>query len=160
MTKDRTTLARFLDAQAADYDTALAEIRSGRKRSHWIWYTFPQIAGLGASVMSATYALRDRGEAVEYLSDPLLRRRLLEITGAAAAQLRSGVRLDTLMGSSIDAAKLVSSMTLFAGVARSLPAAELNEQINTLAAAAEEILAAAESQGYPRCAHTLSRLAL
>ena len=161
MTNERTSVRRFVDAQAGgEYETALAEIQSGRKRSHWIWYTFPQIAGLGASQMSQTYAIRDSGEAVQYLSEPLLRQRLLEITRAAAAHIRAGARLDTLMGSPIDAAKLVSSMTLFAEVARSLPASVRSEDTDALAVAAEEILGVAEAQGYPRCAHTLSRLAL
>ena len=112
-------IARFVEAQAGgEYEGALAEIRAGRKRGHWIWYTFPQIAGLGTSHMSQAYAIHDRSEAEEYLRHPLLSQRLLEIASAAADHLRNGVALNTLMGSSIDAAKLVSSMTLFGEVAR------------------------------------------
>ena len=75
-------LSRFHAAQARDYDTALSEIRAGRKRSHWIWYIFPQIRGLGYSSTAQYYALEDLGEAKAYLADPVLRQRLLEISGA------------------------------------------------------------------------------
>ena len=73
------SLDRFHDAQAspsAGYDTALAEIRRGRKTSHWIWYIFPQLAGLGRSSTARAYAIRDLAEACEYLRDPLLLRPL------------------------------------------------------------------------------------
>ena len=82
-------LERFKTAQespGSGFDTALAEIRAGRKRSHWIWYIFPQLAGLGGSARSKTFAIEGEGEAEEYLRDPLLRARLLEITAAAAGQ--------------------------------------------------------------------------
>ena len=152
-------LTRFVEAQAnGDYEAALGEITAGRKRGHWIWYTFPQIAGLGTSHMSQAYAIRDRGEAEEYLRHPLLSQRLLDIAGAAADQLRKGVPLNTLMGSSIDAAKLVSSMTLFGEVARTLPEGARTATTDGVANAAEAILAAATSQGYPHCEHTLKRL--
>ena len=152
-------IARFVEAQAdGEYEAALAEIRAGRKRGHWIWYTFPQIAGLGTSSMSQAYAIHDRGEAEEYLRHPLLSHRLLEIASAAADHLRDGVALDTLMGSAIDAAKLVSSMTLFGEIARTLPERARTPTTDGVANAAESILAAAGSQGYPRCEHTLKRL--
>ena len=70
------SLERFHEAQAgrgAGYDTALAEIRAGGKRSHWIWYIFPQIEGLGGSSTARAYALQDLGEACAYLRDPILR---------------------------------------------------------------------------------------
>ena len=157
---ERSEIARFVEAQAdGEYEAALAEIRAGRKRGHWIWYTFPQIAGLGTSSMSQAYAIHDRGEAEEYLRHPLLSHRLLEIASAAADHLRDGVTLDTLMGSSIDAAKLVSSMTLFGEVARTLPAQSRTVTTDSLADAAETILAAAAPQGYPRCEHTIRVLA-
>jgi uncharacterized protein (DUF1810 family) len=153
-------IARFVEAQAGgEYESALAEIRAGRKRGHWIWFTFPQIAGLGTSPMSQAYAIHDRSEAEEYLRHPLLSQRLLEIASAAADHLRNGVALNTLMGSSIDAAKLVSSMTLFGEVARTLPESARTATTDALAAAAEAILAAAASQGYPRCDHTIRVLA-
>ena len=64
-------LERFMDAQNGIYDQALEELRSGRKRSHWMWFIFPQIAGLGSSAMTATYAIRSAEEAAAYLADPL-----------------------------------------------------------------------------------------
>jgi uncharacterized protein (DUF1810 family) len=149
----RSELDRFHKAQAnGEYEAALGEMRDGRKRSHWIWYVFPQIAGLGKSHMSQTYALRDRQEAEAYLRDPVLATRLLEISQAAAAHLKKGVPLATLMGSSIDAAKLMSSMTLFAEVGRAQPEAR------ALVEAAETILDAGSQQGYRRCEFTLGQL--
>jgi len=152
-------LDRFVTAQAnGEYEAALSEITSGRKAGHWIWYVLPQLAGLGMSHMSQTYAIQDRGEAVEYLRHPVLSARLLEIANAAAAHLRAGVALTTLMGSSIDAAKLVSSMTLFGEVARTLPAGGAPETTRGIADAAAAILAAAQAQGYAPCRHTHERL--
>jgi len=152
-------LYRFVHAQAGgEYETALAEMKAGRKHSHWIWYVFPQIAGLGMSSMSQTYAIRDREEAVAYLQHPLLSARLLEITRAAAGHLKQGAALDRLMGSPIDAAKLVSSMTLFHDIARGLPAGASSADTEALANDAATILAAGEAQGYPPCRHTRSRL--
>lgn len=104
-------LSRFHRAQARDYDTALAEIRSGRKRSHWMWYIFPQIAGLGFSSTAAFYAIRDLDEARAYLADPVLRGRLLEISGALLEL--PGSDPGAVMGYPDDL-KLRSSMTLFA----------------------------------------------
>ena len=75
-------LSRFVKAQETDYERALSEIRSGHKRSHWIWYIFPQIAGLGFSSTAQYYAIKDRQEAEEYLKNDLLRDRLVEISEA------------------------------------------------------------------------------
>ncbi len=103
-------LQRFKDAQGWDYETALAEIRSGRKLSHWIWYVFPQMQGLGRSSMCARYGIEGMDEAEAYLDDKTLRARLVEISQALLG-------LDTndpvqVMGG-IDAVKLRSCMTLF-----------------------------------------------
>ena len=153
-----SSLDRFVEAQAGgEYETALGEMTSGRKRSHWIWYVFPQISGLGLSHMSQLYAIRDRDEAVAYVRHPVLFARLLEITTAVAEQVRAGVALDRLMGSSIDATKLVSSLTLFGDVARALTESPTDANA-VLADLAEEVLIAAAAQGYPRCRHTLERL--
>ncbi len=152
-------LERFVTAQAnGEFDTALAEMRAGRKRSHWIWHVFPQIAGLGSSHMSQTYAIRDRDEAVAYLRHPVLAARLLEITTAVADQVRKGAPVDRLMGSSIDAAKLVSSLTLFGRVARSLSTSP-GDAHAAFADLADEVLTAAAAQGHPECGHTVNRLA-
>jgi uncharacterized protein (DUF1810 family) len=151
-------LARFVEAQSGgEYESALAEMKAGRKHSHWIWYIFPQISGLGMSHLSQLYAIRDRDEAVAYLRHPVLFARLLEITTAVAEHVRSGVALDRLMGSSIDATKLVSSLTLFGEVARSLSESP-TDATAVLADLAEEVLIAAAAQGYHRCRHTLGRL--
>ena len=78
-------LNRVLSAQRRDYAAALREIRSGRKRSHWIWYIFPQVAGLGMSSTSQFYAISGLDEARAYLNEPTLRAHLLEISGALLA---------------------------------------------------------------------------
>lgn len=153
-----SSLDRFVEAQAGgEYETALGEMKSGRKQHHWIWYVFPQISGLGMSHMSQLYAIRDRDETVAYLRHPLLFARLLEITTAVAEQVREGVAVDRLMGSSIDATKLVSSLTLFGDVARGLTESPTDANA-VLADLAEEVLIGAAAQGYPRCRHTLERL--
>ena len=103
-------LSRFHRAQSRDYAEALAEIRAGRKRSHWIWYIFPQIQGLGFSSTSQFYAITDLGEAKAYLADPLLRERLLEISSALLELPSSDP--SAVMGYPDDL-KLKSSMTLF-----------------------------------------------
>jgi uncharacterized protein (DUF1810 family) len=161
MSRPVSRLERFRDAQDsphAGFEMALGEIRSGGKRGHWIWYVFPQISGLGESVFSRTFAIEDEDEAVEFLRDPDLRSRLLTITTAVAEQLRQGTPVRTLMGSEIDAIKLVSSLTLFECVARKLSERERAEPYASLAVVAEEVLAVAASQGHARCAHTLRRL--
>ena len=103
-------LSRFHRAQARDYDRALSEIRAGNKRSHWIWYIFPQIRGLGYSSTAQFYAIEDLGEAKAYLADPVLRERLLEISGALLGLESSDP--SAVMGYPDDL-KLRSSMTLF-----------------------------------------------
>jgi uncharacterized protein (DUF1810 family) len=153
-------LQRFKDAQdqrASGFETALAEIRAGGKRSHWIWYVFPQLIGLGHSAASRTYGLGGVAEAEDYLRDPLLRSRLLTIAIAVAEQIdqKSDGSLERLMGSSIDAAKLVSSMTLFRHAAKQLYAAEGLEEYASMACVAEHILAVAAIDGYPPCQFTL-----
>src|SRR5205823_9756527 len=117
------SLDRFHEAHAsrwAAYDTALAEILAGGKRSHWIWYIFPQFEGLGRSSMARAYAMRDLNEACAYLRDPILRARYEEIVAAVSEQLTHGTRVENLMGSQIDALKLVSSLTLFRAAAEQL----------------------------------------
>src|SRR4051812_17946964 len=87
---DMADLTRFRDAQDqahSGFDAALREIRAGRKQSHWIWYIFPQLAGLGSSSLSRFYALRDTVEAADYLRDHTLRDRLLTMTIAVRDQL-------------------------------------------------------------------------
>ena len=113
MGDDPFNLQRFVDAQedAAIYARALAELRAGRKQSHWIWFVFPQIAGLGASPMSQAYAIRSLEEARAYLDHPLLGPRLRESAEALLAAA-PGASAEAILGG-IDAIKVRSSMTLF-----------------------------------------------
>lgn len=108
---DPYDLDRFVAAQAGSYQTALGEIRRGAKRSHWMWYIFPQIAGLGQSEMARRYALRSIDEAKAYLAHPVLGARLRECV--AALQDLTGVTAAAVFGD-IDVMKLRSSLTLFA----------------------------------------------
>ena len=103
-------LQRFIDAQNEDYALALSEIRQGMKRSHWIWYIFPQIKGLGFSYNSEYYGISSLQEARDYLNHEVLGKRLQEITESLL--LHKGKDIEQIMGD-IDAMKLKSSMTLF-----------------------------------------------
>ncbi len=103
-------LDRFLRAQEGIYDTALAEIKNGRKASHWMWFIFPQIKGLGHSDTAKFYAIKDKKEAQEYLDHPVLGQRLIEIS-EELLQLHSTNAVQIF--GNIDAMKLKSSMTLF-----------------------------------------------
>lgn len=114
MSADPFDLARFVRAQEGVHEVALAELRRGRKSSHWMWFVFPQRDGLGRSAMSERYAIRSDDEARAYLADPVLGPRLVEVADAAASAPARSV--EALMGG-IDAVKLRSSMTLFAAVA-------------------------------------------
>jgi uncharacterized protein (DUF1810 family) len=104
-------LQRFLDAQQRHYETALAEIRQGKKTTHWMWYIFPQIEGLGSSEMSRFYAIKSKGEAKAFLGHPVLGTRLL-IISRALLQHRD-LTAHAIFGSPDDM-KLHSCMTLFA----------------------------------------------
>ena len=111
-------LGRFHDAQRYDYATALAEIRAGRKKNHWIWYIFPQLRGLGRSWMSDQYGIDGIGEAQAYWADDVLRGRLTEITEALLAI--GGNDPVRVMGRPDDM-KLRSCMTLFRQAAPECP---------------------------------------
>jgi uncharacterized protein (DUF1810 family) len=154
------SLERFHEAQAmgsAGYDTALAEIRAGGKRSHWIWYIFPQIEGLGRSSTARAYAIRDLGEACAYLRDPILRARYEEIVAAVSEQLVRGMRVEDLMASRTDALKLASSLTLFRAAAEQL--AREDPLYASLAERFATLLGQTTKQGYPTCDFTLARIA-
>ena len=103
-------LERFVAAQGHVYDDVVAELRSGRKTSHWMWFVFPQVAGLGRSAMSQQYAIASLDEARAYLAHPILGPRLRECAGAVLAT--TGRSAEEILGG-IDAVKLRSSMTLF-----------------------------------------------
>lgn len=106
-------LNRFLKAQEAEYNTALSEIKSGRKKSHWMWYIFPQFKGLGFSETSKYYAIQDMEEAKEYLNHPVLGTRLKAISNELLRLEQTNAHL--IFGSPDDL-KLKSCMNLFAQV--------------------------------------------
>jgi uncharacterized protein (DUF1810 family) len=117
---DPYRLTRFVEAQdsGGTYQRAVAELRAGRKVSHWMWFIFPQIAGLGLSAMSQRYAISGLAEARAYLEHPVLGPRLVECATILAAT--DGKSAAEILGS-VDAMKLRSSMTLFAAAARDQP---------------------------------------
>ena len=110
---DPFELERFVAAQAPVIESVLAELRAGRKRTHWMWFVFPQIAGLGSSAMSARYAIGGRAEAQAYLAHPVLGERLRECVRLVIA---AGRPLREIFGSPDDM-KFRSCVTLFAAVA-------------------------------------------
>src|SRR5690349_7212891 len=103
-------LSRFVAAQAPVYAEALAELRRGRKEGHWMWFVFPQLAGLGRSPTALFYAIGSLAEARAYLAHPVLGPRLRECTETLLAHRRRGA--EAILGP-VDAMKLRSSMTLF-----------------------------------------------
>jgi uncharacterized protein (DUF1810 family) len=117
---DEFDLERFVLAQDAGgtYDSAIAELHAGRKTSHWMWFVFPQIAGLGRSAMAKRYAIGSLDEARSYLHHPVLRQRLLDAANIVAET--QGATAEQIFGS-IDAQKLQSSMTLFLRAAPAEP---------------------------------------
>ena len=114
MTDDRFDLDRFVAAQAPVYAAALDELKAGRKRSHWMWFVFPQLRGLGSSPMARRYAIASLGEATDYLRHPLLGSRLRTCTQAVLAL---DARTPHEIFGSPDDLKFCSSMTLFAAAA-------------------------------------------
>ena len=119
MTSD---LNRFIEAQQTDYAIALAEIKQGKKQSHWMWYIFPQVKGLGFSQTSRYYAIEDMNEAAEFLKHPVLGVRLINIS-KELLKLESN-NATSIFGSPDDL-KLKSSMTLFSCVPGSDPVFQL-----------------------------------
>ncbi|MBV8681630.1 MAG: DUF1810 domain-containing protein [Caulobacteraceae bacterium] len=110
---DPHDLNRFLQAQNRAFEAARTELRNGRKTSHWMWFVFPQIAGLGHSSMARRYAIASLAEAKAYLAHPVLGPRLHELTGILAALTVTDAR--AIFGD-VDAIKFRSSMTLFDAV--------------------------------------------
>jgi uncharacterized protein (DUF1810 family) len=115
---DPYDLNRFIEGQASNYDDALAELRAGSKQTHWSWYVFPQIQGLGSSPMSVRFALSSKAEAIAYLEHAVLGPRLRECVKAMNAHY--GVSASDILGD-IDAKKFRSCLTLFAHAAPSEP---------------------------------------
>jgi uncharacterized protein (DUF1810 family) len=151
-------LGRFRKAQDGNpgFTEALRELRTGAKTGHWIWYVFPQLRGLGRSSMAVRYGLEGPEEAAAYLDDPVLAERLAAATAAVRAHVSppDPAPLEAIMGSDIDALKLVSSMTLFSHVARAEQARRPRPLLAALAEDTDAILEAAEKQGFQRCSFT------
>lgn len=103
-------LQRFVEAQESDYETALSEIKKGRKRSHWIWYVFPQFKEFAHSHIAEYYGIEDKGEAEAYLQHPILGQRIREISEALL--LHKGKDVKDIFGE-LDAGKVRSCMTMF-----------------------------------------------
>jgi uncharacterized protein (DUF1810 family) len=116
--RDPYDLQRFVDGQRGVYDQAARELRAGRKQSHWMWFIFPQIKGLGSSAMAQQYAIASRDEAKAYLNHPLLGPRLRECTRLVTAI--DGRSIEDIFGYP-DNLKFHSSMTLFAHAANDDP---------------------------------------
>lgn len=112
------SLKRFVSAQIPDYETALAEVKNGRKKTHWMWYIFPQIQGLGFSEISKYYAIQNLDEAEEFLDHPVLGSRLLEISKALLALECDNAA--KIFGNP-DNLKLKSCMTLFSSLKETSP---------------------------------------
>lgn len=143
-------LSRF-EARQNDFDQALGEIESGRKRSHWMWFVFPQVAGLGNSEMSRVYAIGSIGEAQSFLLHPVLGFSYRKIVDAVWEQVvNRGVTIRALFGSPDDA-KLVSSLTLFAAITERL---QPSPDIAAFVSEADDILDVAYAQGLVRCITT------
>ncbi len=111
-------IERFISAQKRDFERALSEIKAGRKLTHWMWYIFPQIRGLGKSEMALYYGISDLDEAIEYINEPYLRDNLINISRALLL-LESSDPLKIL--GYIDSQKLLSCMTLFELAAPDIP---------------------------------------
>ncbi len=115
---DNYKLKRFIEAQHSVYETALNEIKNGRKASHWMWYIFPQIEGLGRTAISKEYAVNSKNEALAYLNHYILGARLIEIS-------REFLKIENLTAEQIlgfpDVFKLKSSMSLFASIQKEEP---------------------------------------
>jgi len=107
---DPYNLQRFIEAQALNYEDALAELHAGSKQTHWSWYVFPQVRGLGSSPTSIRYAIGSRAEALAYLAHPVLGLRLRECVNAMLGQ--RGLSAAQILGD-IDAQKFRSCLTLF-----------------------------------------------
>jgi uncharacterized protein (DUF1810 family) len=122
--EDPFDLNRFVTAQAETYERALAELRAGHKRSHWMWYVFPQLAGLGSSAVAMRYAIRSIDEALGYLDHALLGPRYAACVAALEA-LPDGATAFGVFGD-VDAMKWCSSLTLFAAAR---PSATLDDAI-------------------------------
>jgi uncharacterized protein (DUF1810 family) len=152
-------LMRFIKAQesaSGGFEVALAEMRAGSKEGHWIWYIFPQLAGLGSSAFSRAYAV-SVAEAGEYLRHDVLRGRYLLICEAVVEKLKAGVNVVDLMGWDVDAMKLVSSLTLFHETAKRLCMGAPTPELRRLVLLTEEAKSYAARDGFEECSYTMAQ---
>lgn len=148
----RVDVNEHLEAQkgtlpnTASWQDAVAELRAGQKKTHWIWYVFPILAGLRTSSTAARFALKGPDAALEYLENPTLKQRLLDVVRAVHEHVvAKGASLQHVMGDPVDAKKVVSCCTLFAPVA-------LTAKEHELATKCKEIVdAATTKQGFAPC---------
>ena len=148
-----TSLERFREAQKEMHLTAKCELASGAKRTHWIWYIFPQLKGLGHSNMCKHYDIQSGDEACAYLQDESLFKNYVELLSIVKIQLTKGISLNNLFNGSTDAKKFISSLTLFNLAAKHL----LSENFYQLSAFVEltnNLLKIIQTQGYKTCTHT------
>ncbi len=129
---DPFNLQRFLDAQASTFDHARAELASGRKRTHWMWFIFPQLRGLGSSPMAERYVVSGMDEAIAYLSHPVLGARLRDCT--AAVNMIEGSSADNIFGYP-DNLKFHSCITLFSQAAPAISSAPSGNSVFSIALA-------------------------
>jgi uncharacterized protein (DUF1810 family) len=160
-----TSLQRFLDAQAGKtmypaYEFVINEMRHGNKKTHWIWYIFPQLRGISLSINSMKYGIANRAEAEAYIMHPILGPRLTEMTQIILSHLTQSQRkLHTVMNTTIDAKKFMRCMTLFTEVAPHVYNIS-SPWIGEFLDAANQIIAIARKQGYKRSYTTLKMLGM
>lgn len=153
---ENMNLERFKIAQADSTNglrVAVDELRKGQKKSHWIWYTFPQLRILGRSPTAQFYGIENAAEAREYVQDPELANNLILAMEAALAQLEGGVAVEVLMGGYTDSLKLVSCCTLFKYAADQL-ASPKDDTGSTIQRLADRLLYLAGEQDYAECVAT------
>jgi len=157
---DNQGLLRFLNAQErgdpASLETALKELRAGRKKEHWIWYVFPQLRGLGSSHHSQFYGIEGLSEAIDYLLNPLLRERYQLCLSELLFSLRKGIELQSILGGA-DTLKAISSITLFQLAAKS-PVLQNEQLASELLLLMDEMFVFVARDGRNPCRATLHGL--
>ena len=156
-----SSLSRFIEAQAdphSGYEVALKELQAGRKTSHWIWYIFPQLAELGRSSTAKFYGLSGLKETGDYLRHSVLGSRIEIATAVVREKLEQSITLNELMGSAVDSAKLISSLTLFEAALNRFNENDQPLDYATFSVNVSAVLRITEQQGFPRCAFTLAEM--
>jgi uncharacterized protein (DUF1810 family) len=158
-----TNLDRFIHAQEEHetYNQAYKELQNGAKSSHWIWYIFPQLKDLGFSSTAKYYGIVNVHEACDYLNNAQLCENYQKIARLVLKQIQNHIPITSLMGGSLDAQKLVSSLTLFRAAAAFLEQQEDKRPIHAeLVGCCEQIFAHLKKQGYAPCQRTLQLIEL